>query len=267
MRNVRAFAIIVLFLAMVSSTLAAEPNHDFLLHLPGIAGERSIDRAMVQGYLDGGFNGEFKIIDWPGDNPGIGALVAYDLNHKRAQQIADVIAKRRADFPNSKIIFTSHSGGTGLAVWTLEDLPAGVNVDTLVMMASALSPNYDLSKALSHVNGHAFAFSSLSDIIVLSTGTKMFGTIDGVKGDAAGRVGFIEPPGADPEQYKKLVQYPFDPSWVEFHNIGDHIGGMSRSFATHILAPLVLQGKEPATTLPTTIQTPSGLGRTIGPGK
>ena len=36
---------------------------------------------------------------------------------------------------------------TGLAVWALEKLPDDVKVDTVLLMSSALSPTYDLSKA------------------------------------------------------------------------------------------------------------------------
>ncbi len=107
------------------------------------------------------------------------------------------------------------------------------------MLSSALSPDYDLTQALRHVRHHAYAFNSEHDTIVLSTGTGMFGTIDGVKCDGAGRNGFHQPPSASDLQYAKLVQRPFKTSWMSYGNNGDHLGTLSRRFSQHVLAPLV----------------------------
>ncbi len=98
---------------------------------------------------------------------------------------------------------------------------------------------------------------SAYDAVILGVGTSTFGTIDGVREDAAGRVGFSEPAGADHKQYAKLVQVPYDSDWIRLGNIGDHIGSMSRPFARTILAPLLLRGElvklsPVATTLATT---------------
>ena len=113
-----------------------------------------------------------------------------------------------------------------------------------MLLASALSPSYDLSKALSHVRGKAYAFSSPNDGIVLGAGTSVFGTIDGKQCQAAGLCGFACPKTADEEQYAKLVPMPYDPAWIKLGNIGDHIGVTSRAFAETVIAP-ILMGKEP----------------------
>jgi hypothetical protein len=83
------------------------------------------------------------------------------------------------------------------------------------------------------------------------------GTVDRVKTDAAGRVGFIRPDNASAEQYQKLVAVPYDSAWMRFDNFGDHIGPMMRPFAKHVIAPTLLDGVVPkfppllATTAPT----------------
>ncbi len=234
---------------------------DYLLHLPGIGGAKRIDRNVTTGIRDGGFDGEIEIYDWTEKDPGMHALLAYDRNHKEAKLIADKIAARAAAEPGGKIFLMSHSGGGGLAVWALEDLPADVNVETVVLMSPALSPNYDLTRALQHVKGRMYVFSSLADLIVLSTGTKLFGTIDGVKTEAAGRIGFTQPATADAEQYKKLVAMPYDTAWSKYGDMGDHIGGMTRSFGANVIEPLIVEGRMPPTSMPTTVETPTGLGR------
>jgi pimeloyl-ACP methyl ester carboxylesterase len=239
---------------------AAKP---YLLHLPGIAGSRYIDHSVTRGIKDAGFDGRIEIYDWTDNDPGLGALLAYDRNHKQAQLIAAKLEKHHHDEPASKIMILAHSGGCGLAIWALEDLPADVRVETVVMMSPAVSPGYDLTRALRHIKGHLYVFSSLADLFVLGTGTRLLGTIDGVKTDAAGRVGFAMPPRGDAKQYAKLIAMPYDTAWFKFNDYGDHIGGMTHSFGENVLEPLLAQGKLPATSMPTTMETPTGLGREL----
>ncbi len=219
--------------------------HTYLLHLPGIAGARGVDRMMTSGLRDGGYTGPIETYDWTGQDPGLRALMAYDRNQVEAQKIAERITERfRAD-PTLKIIITAHSGGTGLAVWALEKLPADVKVEQVLLLSSALSPQYDLSKALSHVRGKCYSFFSENDVLVLGAGTKLFGTIDGKKCESAGECGFILPETADLQQYQKLIQKPYDKVWMQYGNIGDHIGTMRRPFAANVLTPLLLEKSHP----------------------
>lgn len=217
-------------------------NKGWLLHLPGIGGHAGIDDDLIQGLRQGGFGGEIQLYDWV-LNPGIPALRAQEHNRKEAKKVAALILDRRKAHPNEPIVLTGHSAGTGVAVWALEGLPDDVKIDTLVMLASALSPDYDLSKALSHVSGKLYAFNNPGDW-VLGQGTGVFGTVDGVRGPAAGKVGFACPAKADKDQYAKLVAIPYDPKWVEYDNLGDHIGVMAVPFAKAVLSPIA-QGKLP----------------------
>jgi pimeloyl-ACP methyl ester carboxylesterase len=221
------------------------PSVDFsrtwLLHLPGIGGIRGMDRRMTHGLKDGGWDGTISLYDWTEHDPGLDALMNRDRNLREAAKVADQIEERLSKNSKLEITLTSHSGGTGIAVWALERLPEGMNVQTLVLLASALSPDYDLSKALRHVRGKAYVFYSENDQVVLGAGTKLFGTIDGVKSEAAGLVGFREPHDSDKDQYKKLVQKPYYKGWIAFENIGNHVGCMSQPFAQNILAPMLIE--------------------------
>src|SRR5205085_171266 len=145
-----------------------------------------------------------------------------------AGKIAERITARFRAEPKGKILLTGHSAGTGLCVFALEKLPEDVKVETVLLMSPALSPMYDLSKALSHVTGKVYVFSNPNDVLVLGAGTAVFGTIDGQKVKAAGRHGFERPEGADKAQYAKLVAKPYEAAWMKYGNIGDHIGDMSR---------------------------------------
>ena len=227
---------------------SAELHRDtLLLHLPGIGGRRWTDNQMSLGFRDAGFTGELQIYDWTGESAGLGALRDYKRNQREAQKVADYITERVHTQPNVHIILTGHSGGTGIAIWALEKLAPDVKIDEVVLLASALSPGYDLSKALSHVRGNCYSFCSENDVLVLCTGTKLLGTIDGKKTEAAGNFGFIFPKTGDARQYEKMIQKPYDKSWMELYgNLGDHMGCMTRPFAEKIIAPLFLPDVKPA---------------------
>jgi pimeloyl-ACP methyl ester carboxylesterase len=217
---------------------------DTLLHLPGIAGPLRVDRQFVDGLRDGGLRGEVEVIDWTENDPGLNALFARKRNDKQATRLANRIEQARRASPKGRIVLTAHSGGTAIVVWALEQLPDGIQVDDVLLLAPALSPDYDLSKALRPVRGKAHAFTSPNDVLVLGLGTQLFRTMDGKKVDAAGRVGFAKPEGADDVQYAKLVSMPYDPAWMKYGNIGDHIGVMDRRFVATVLAPLVVRPED-----------------------
>ena len=228
---------------------------DHLIHLPGIAGARLLDRYFVAGIHDGGYAGQSETYDWTAGDPGVAALLARRRNEREAGRVAARIEELLTKDPDLKIRLVCHSGGAGIAAWALERLPEGMLVETLVLVAPALSQRYDLSKALAHVRGKAYAFTSENDAIVLGAGTRLLGTIDGVKEEASGLAGFTKPAGADDAQYAKLVPMPYRREWMELGNIGDHVGPMGRTFAREVISPIV-QGRGPPPPRPTTRPVP-----------
>ncbi|HEY0010115.1 MAG TPA: hypothetical protein VGB55_15430 [Tepidisphaeraceae bacterium] len=211
-----------------------------LIHLPGIAGELPVDRLMVRGLIDGGVSSEVEIIDWTGPRRGVLALSSIEANKLEAAALAKKIESLYRSEPRPRIVLTSHSGGTGIAVWALEMLPPDVQIDSLAMIASALSAGYDLSPALRHVRGRVHSFHSPYDNVLLSTGTRMLGTIDRVNTDAAGYAGFKRPAHVNEADYAKLVQHPYDAAWMQYNNAGGHIGPMMPPFAEKVIAPMLM---------------------------
>ena len=271
MRRSHFTFVLVLFVLLVARITLAQPatapsEKIWLLHLPGIGGEMRIDHLFTQGLMQGGINADLQIYDWTGPDRGMVALMQVKRHEDQSTIVAQMIEKHAREHPDQKIMITCHSAGAGIAIWALEKLPHDVMVEDLVMVASALSPPYDLSKALRHVRHKAYAFNSKLDVLILSMGTKGFGTVDRVKTDAAGRVGYVMPPNGDPEQYAKLTQYPYDPDWLRFNNAGEHIGPMMRSFSKNVVASVLLgKGLPPrATTAPATTQ-PATIPATTQP--
>lgn len=150
-----AWGAAILLLVTLSASVRAEPTSrpsppesvladvtakgPLLLHIPGISGPRYCDHRMLAGLRGGGVHGNFVIYDWTENDPGIHALQSYARNHAEAQTIADlIIAHTNAD-PGSPIVVTSHSGGTAMAIWALEDLPPDVKIHTLLLLAKRQS--------------------------------------------------------------------------------------------------------------------------------
>jgi hypothetical protein len=230
--------------------VAAKAKGPLLLHLPGIAGQIGVDRRLVAGLKDGGIKARIFIYDWTEFDAGIHALHAFDRNQIEAEFVARLIIAHHDADPDSPIFLTAHSGGCAIAVWALEKLPRGIQVDQVLLLAPALSPTYDLSAALRHVRGRMFAFTSTSDSLVLDTGTRVFGTMDGQHTEAAGYSGFVMPATADADAYLKLSAEPYQQDWMQYNNWGDHIGPMSRRFAAAVLAPLIEPSSFAATSRP-----------------
>jgi pimeloyl-ACP methyl ester carboxylesterase len=210
-----------------------------LLHLPGVGGYLGVDRRMLAGLRDADLVANIVVYDWTEHDPGIHALQAYGRNQREAQIVSDLIAAHASADPQSPIYITAHSGGCAIAAWALAKLPADINVQTVILIAPALSPTFDLSPALRHVEGKMYVFYSRFDTLVLFTGTRIFGTMDGIQTQAAGFSGFVEPKNADPLMYQKLVQRPYEKAWAKYGDYGDHIGGMSRAFASAMIEPLI----------------------------
>ncbi|CAA9432113.1 MAG: hypothetical protein AVDCRST_MAG64-3574, partial [uncultured Phycisphaerae bacterium] len=213
--------------------------NDCVVYVTGIGGEgRDADR-LAAGLRAAGFEGDFRIHDWTGTDPPLVALWNAGRQRAESRRLAREIADLRRQPPGRRIAVVAHSGGAGVAVWALEALPGDERVDALVLIAPALSPQYDLTPALRRVQGRATVFTSRGDGLVLGLGTILFGTIGGSHEGAAALSGFRPPPDAERGSYRKLVHEPYRSSWLAYGNDGGHYGSLSTSFVAHVLAPLL----------------------------
>ena len=241
-------AILLSLLGCISDPVIEEnapllPGSTYLIHLPGVAGDSPLDRRWVNALENADAADHAVLYDWTCRRPGLEALEAHARNRAEAEKVAAMIVQQRKADPTGRVILTSESGGTAVAIWALEKLPPGVKVDQALLVAPALSPDYDLSVALTHVSKNVYYFDSPGDWFMLGFGTSTFGTMDGRNTNAAGLVGFHRPSSADAVQYYKLVEMRYDPAWTRWGDLGDHTGAMSIDFARHFIAPLILRGE------------------------
>lgn len=117
-------------------------------------------------------------------------LRAERSNRAAARALAAELAEWRAEHPGERLYLVGYSGGGGIAALATAELPAGVRVDRLILVAAAISPGFPFSaRTLPHVAEFAANFSSERDWQV-DWGTRTFGTIDRVKTASAGADGF-----------------------------------------------------------------------------
>lgn len=153
--------------------------------------------------------------------------------------------------PDAKLHLAAFSGGAGIAVFALESLKGRPLIDTLILGCPAISPEYDLSKALSTVR-RAYSLVSALDRFLLGIGTRIFGTTDRQFCAAAGQTGFRMPPNETPAtmtNYEKLLEIHWHSSLQIDGHYGGHTGWLNERFLKKHLLPM-LRGQPLIATTP-----------------
>jgi pimeloyl-ACP methyl ester carboxylesterase len=227
------------------------------LVLPGIESESVFTYGMCDGLNAGGIPGAIRVFNWGLAFPGgyLANLTRIDRNRRRAGDIAREICAYQDAFPGRPVHLVAQSGGAGVAVFALEALPAGRQIESLVLLGAALSPTYNLSGALAKVSSGILNSYSERDMFVLGWGTRIFGTTDRKFTRAAGCTGFQTPTDLTPEEERlyatKLIQMPWTPAMAESGgHYGGHISCGSEAHLAECIAPWMLRGRSRSPALP-----------------
>lgn len=209
-----------------------------VLILPGVEGRSFLNLAILQGLLDADIPYALDIVDWTTGNK---LLVLYHLrgwqrNQRQARELAQRIAEYRSDFPDRPVWIVGHSGGGAMALLTAAALPDDVRITGLILLAAAVSPEFDLTPAQAKVERGIWNFWSYLDCLFVGLGTTVFGTVDGCHRSAAGMVGFRSPPAVESPP---VTQIPYRLSFIHRFNLGGHFGCVHRVFIAETIAPIV----------------------------
>jgi pimeloyl-ACP methyl ester carboxylesterase len=226
----------------------AEAETGLVLVADGCGGIELCELAMRQVMSERGGLCRVRPVRW---GHGFGRWFAdlSDVGNHRAQSraiVEGVLAWRERN-PSKPVFLVGKSGGTWIVVKALEDLPVG-SVEAVVLLAPAISPDYDLSKALKAVSRELVAFWSPLDVIVLGAGTWLFKTTDRVRAFSAGMVGFRPPEGLDDAGrllYEKLRQVRWRPEMASTGYLGGHVGPDSPAFLRKYVVPLLTRPGPP----------------------
>ena len=164
------------------------------------------------------------------------------LRHARAEgaRLAAEVRAVKEQSPGVPVFLLGHSAGCEVVLTAAEALPPG-SVEDVVLLAPAVSADYDLRPTLACSRRGVDSFYSPNDWMYLGLGVAVLGTTDRHRAPAAGRVGF-RPVGATPEDgalYARLREYPWDSrqSWTGNH--GGHYGGYQPGFLRASVLPLL----------------------------
>ncbi len=163
----------------------------YVIVLPGIEGHSFLNRWIVRGLLQAGVPYGMEIHDWT-HGPFFALKSLRDCRRHAAQveALVEKIVRYRQSHPQQPVHLIGHSGGGAMCLFTLERLPPEVKVTSGILLLAAISPGYDLSRALQQTTRGLWNISSCFDIPALCLGTMLFGTCDGKHTIAAGCRGF-----------------------------------------------------------------------------
>ncbi len=161
----------------------------------------------------------------------------------KARSIAEMVKRFKTAQPDQPVFLVAKSAGSGVVVKALEFLDQDA-VERVILLAPALSPRYDLTRALRAVRDEMVVFWSPLDVFILGLGTLVFGTIDRARTAGAGLVGFAAPaagdrPGARNRAYSKVRQIRWRPAMITTGYLGGHFGPDSPLFLKKYVLPLL----------------------------
>ncbi|MEW6250878.1 MAG: hypothetical protein AB1716_09540 [Planctomycetota bacterium] len=253
-----AFALLLLApLPGCAVSFGLRAQHGIVFYCPGVGNVDTGDEGLRRGLEQRGFRGQVARVTWSVSfNPALDQTVRF-IARQGAGRLADYIREYIDRYPGRPVHVVGLSGGTGVAIWALEELhnaPARYKVDQVVLLASSLSRDYDVRRALSRVRGCIYNYYSPSDA-VLAGPMKVFGTIDGkFLEDGAGSVGLRVPPGTE----GRVVNIGWDERFERLGYYGGHTDATNPDFVREHIAPHLVtpvSGETPRTTHATHLAT------------
>ena len=149
------------------------------------------------------------------------------------------------EHPARQVDLVGLSAGSAIAVFALEALPRAYSVETVVLLGSSVSAEYDLTAALRRVRRGVFVFTSDRDA-VLRMLVPLSGTADGKRAGRkiAGLRGFRMPAGASDETqalYSKVTNVRWEPGVAAAGEGAGHTGATRPRFVRRYIAPLLVR--------------------------
>lgn len=190
----------------------------------------------LTGLRKAGFRGEFRYWRWHATWRGwlvLPAIMNYAMIEREAKRLADCIVEEKRNHPGKPIRLMGYSCGGYIATRALELLPAEVQVESVAILAGAVSPWRDLRPACNRVTGPYIVSSCFLDAIILGLGTLLFGTGDRVHTVSQGMVGHRGRAG------ENLVPLHWRFGMMHTGNVGGHFAAAATNYIAQLVAPMM----------------------------
>ena len=251
----RVCTLIVAAFAAFSATgcttaFTQEAARGMVFYCPGAGNWDLGDSGLRDGLTRAGFKGQVASVSWTVlANPAIDQTLR--INARLAgTQVARALEQFIDTYPGQPVSLIGLSAGTGVAMWALEDMKPGYQVDNVVLLASSLSHKFDAGPAARAVRGKIYVYYSSNDA-VLAGPMKAFGTIDGAYGPFA--IGAGETGLQSPRAKEKIVNIAYKNAYAKYGYFGGHTDGLAAPFVQAVLAKhLIRETGEGPTNKPST---------------
>lgn len=181
----------------------------------GVGGSTKLSDNLIDVNSDYGLGLRIRLVAWARHNARYQDLLDHQAQLHAAANIACTVTAIRKDCPNLPIFLVGHSAGARVVLAAGEMLPEN-SVDRIVVMAPAVTCMYNLTGAMRASRGGVVNFYSSEDNL-LEAAEQHTALADGLKGPAAGRVGF-RPPCSDSKEvaayFRRLHQVRWTENWA-----------------------------------------------------
>ncbi len=219
---------------------AGRPESGLVYVFPGVDGVGWEVQRAVDGLRDAGVTAQIRIFDWQAPLDPLENLTDEVRNRRLAEGVAAELRAFRRARPGAPIDLVGYSGGGGMALFAAEALPDQVTIRRIVLVHAAVSPRYDLTRALAQVELELVNFYSARDWLILGVGTTLLGTIDRAYSAAAGQAGFdVEAAVPRPEQRGLVRQVEWTRTMITAGHWGGHLSIGAYEWNRRFVAPLV----------------------------
>jgi pimeloyl-ACP methyl ester carboxylesterase len=234
------FAVIALTGCAPRVAFGPKAERGVVFYCPGAGNYDCGDVRLREGLVAAGYDGEVQPFYWtiaPLGPLGVPIDQIIKLHPRlRSARLADEIERYVDRYPGRPVNVVGLSAGTGVALWAVQHLRPGYQVDNVVLLSSSVSSAFDVTTVLPKVRGCIYNYHSAHDAI-LALPMRLTGTIDGDFGhDAAGLVGLV---GAPPD---RVVNIAWRRDFRKLGYFGGHVDSTSAPFVRAEIAPRLLGG-------------------------
>lgn len=221
-------------------------QHGLIVILPGIEGCSSVNDSIARGLVAGQLPHAVQIVDWRKHclwNPA--HLMLLKHNQQQAARVADDICRYQQDYPDRPVHLIGHSAGAGMVLFILQALPATQVIGSAVLIAAAVSRQFDVESLVQRTRRGIWNFYSYLDLPTVGLGTLVFGTMDRRHSVSAGALGFQlqSPHNVEESQHRigspQLHQISYQPIMVNSWNFGGHFGSTNAAFVRNHIVPIL----------------------------